>query len=252
MGYLHGGHLALVKTSQAQNTSTAVSIFVNPTQFNQVADLQAYPRDEARDLELLAGAGVSAVFLPSVEAIYPPAFQTYVSVERVSQGLEGAHRPQHFRGVATVVAKFFNLLQPTRAYFGAKDAQQVAVIRQMVEDLAFPLEVVVCPTVRAEDGLALSSRNARLSPTERQAAPVIYRALQAVQAHYQAGERQPRVLREIAQAVLQEEARARLEYVSVADAQTLEELETERPVPYLVSLAVFIGEVRLIDNVVLV
>src|SRR5688572_29238463 len=170
MGYLHRGHTALVEAARQQNDTVAVSIFVNPAQFNNAADLANYPRDEEGDLQLLRQGGVNLVLMPSREEMYPPHFQTYVNVKEVSQGLEGAMRPGHFEGVATVVTKLFNITQPDRAYFGQKDAQQVVVIKQMVRDLNIPVEIITHPTIREADGLAMSSRNARLSPEQRRAA----------------------------------------------------------------------------------
>ena len=251
MGALHEGHLALVRAARQENRTTIVTIFVNPTQFNNPNDLTAYPRDPEHDLEMLREEGVDLVFMPSAQQMYPAGFQTYINVEQVTQGLEGAHRPNHFRGVATVVAKLFNLTRPDRAYFGQKDAQQVVVIRQMVTDLNFPLEVVVRPTVREPDGLAMSSRNRNLTPQQRQAAPVLYRALQAARESYESGERDPEKLRQIMRDVLAAEPLAAADYVSVADAATLQELTGQIEGPVLLSLAVQIGPVRLIDNLVL-
>jgi pantoate--beta-alanine ligase len=251
MGYLHEGHLSLVAASQRDNPHTAAWIFVNPTQFNDPKDLAAYPRDEARDLALLEAHGVDFIFIPTPEEIYPPNFQTYITVERITQGLEGEHRPGHFRGVATVVTKFFNIIQPQRAYFGQKDAQQCAVIKQLVRDLNLPIEIVVCPTRREPDGLAMSSRNARLSPTERQAAPILFAALSAARERYLSGERQPDALRQAMTDILQSQPLAKIEYVSAADADTLTELTAPSDRPMLLSLAVFIGGVRLIDNLML-
>ncbi len=250
MGYLHEGHMALVQRAVAENDHAAVSIFVNPLQFGENEDFGAYPRDLERDLALLSAFVDLIVFTPSVEAMYPHGFQTYVQVEALSQGLEGARRPGHFRGVATVVAKLFNIVQPQRAYFGQKDAQQLAVIRQMVRDLAFPIEVIGVPTVRAADGLALSSRNSYLTPEERAAAPVLYRALCAAQARYAEGERDAEALRATMRAVLAAEPLAHVEYVSVADAETLQECEGRLCGPALLSMAVRIGRARLIDNIV--
>lgn len=250
MGALHEGHLALVRRARAENDRVSVSIFVNPIQFNRREDLAAYPRQVARDCELLAAEGVDLVWTPAEEDVYPPGFQTYVIVEEVTQPLEGAARPGHFRGVVTVVAKLFNVFQPTRAYFGQKDAQQVAVIRQMVRDLAFPLEVVVCPIVREADGLAMSSRNALLGPDERRAATVLYRALRAAEAEWARGQRAGEPLRAAMRAVLDAESLARVDYVSAADPLTLREIEGVADAA-LLSLAVFVGGVRLIDNLVL-
>lgn len=251
MGYLHAGHLALTAAAKANNDHTAASIFVNPAQFNNPADLATYPRSEERDLAALQEIGIDLVLLPTADEIYPPNFQTYVNVENITQGLEGEYRPGHFRGVATVVTKLFNIVQPTRAYFGQKDAQQVAVIRQMVRDLNFPIEIVTCPTVREPDGLAMSSRNAKLSPAERQAAAVLYQALSAAQARFEAGERHPDALRAAMKAVLEREKAARIEYISVADAETLIEQKTPLERAALLSMAVYIGETRLIDNIIL-
>jgi len=251
MGYLHEGHLSLIEAARRQNSHVAASLFVNPAQFNNPDDLTSYPRNEARDLQLFEEKGVVLVFMPSPEEMYPPQFQTYVSVENISQGLEGEHRPDHFRGVATVVSKLFNIIQPTRAYFGQKDAQQVAVIKKMCRDLNFPVEIVACPTVREADGLAMSSRNAKLSPEERQAATVLYRALRAAKTRYDNGNRDPNELRAVMNNILAAEKAARIEYFSVADAETLMELKSLSERPILLSMAVYIGKTRLIDNLLL-
>lgn len=250
MGYLHEGHLSLVRRARAENDHVAVSLFVNPTQFGPHEDLDRYPRDLNRDLSLLEPLGVDLVLAPAVEEMYPPGFQTKVIVEDVARPLEGAARPGHFVGVATIVCKLFNIFQPDRAYFGQKDAQQVVVIRRMARDLDFDLEIVVCPTVREPDGLAMSSRNVYLSPEERRAATVLFRALSAAQAAWQAGERDGERLRQQMRAVLAAEPLARPDYVSVADPDTLVELDQvgERA---LASLAVRIGATRLIDNLIL-
>jgi pantoate--beta-alanine ligase len=251
MGYLHEGHIALVRRAAAENDHVAVSIFVNPTQFGPSEDYTAYPRDPDHDLALLRQAGVTLVFMPTVEEMYPEGFQTYVEVTGVSQGLEGERRPGHFRGVATVVIKLFNIVQPDRAYFGQKDAQQVAVVRRMVSDLAIPLQVVVVPTVRAPDGLALSSRNSYLTPAQRAAAPVLHRALVAAKTLYDAGVRSPEALRDAMRDVLAAEPLAQVDYVSAADAATLAELGAPSTRPILLSMAVRIGRPRLIDNLIL-
>ncbi len=251
MGYLHAGHIALATRARAENDHVIATIFVNPTQFGPHEDLAAYPRDLPRDLALLAEAGCDIVFTPAPEAIYPPGFQTYVSVEEIALPLEGARRPGHFRGVATVVAKLFNLMRPTRAYFGQKDAQQVRVIQTMARDLNFDLEIVVCPTVREADGLALSSRNAYLTPPQRRAAPVLYQALRATLHLWSNGERDPNQLRARMSAALQTEPLAEVEYVSAADADTLAELHEPINGPVLLSMAVRIGRTRLIDNLIL-
>ena len=251
MGYLHEGHLSLVRRARAENDRVGVSIFVNPTQFGPNEDLDSYPRDLERDLRLLRELEVDLVWTPPVEEVYPPGYQTYVIVEEVTKPLEGAARPGHFRGVATVVAKLFNVFQPDRAYFGQKDAQQVVVIQQMVRDLNFPVEIVVCPTVREPDGLAMSSRNAYLTPEQRAAAPVLYRALCAARDAWLAGEHEGERLRQIMRSVLDAEPLARTEYVSAADPHTLQELgDASRGV--LLSMAVRIGRARLIDNIRLI
>lgn len=250
MGYLHAGHLSLVQRAKQDNASVVVSIFVNPAQFGPNEDLDAYPRDIPRDLQMLQDAGVDLVWLPTPEVMYPPGFQTWIDLEQITQPLEGGMRPGHFRGVATVVAKLFNAVGPDKAYFGQKDAQQVAVIRRMALDLNFPLEVVVGPTQREADGLALSSRNKYLSDAERAAAPVLYRALQAAQAAYTGGERNADALRALMQQHIEQEPLARLQYVSCAHPLTLHELSTIND-GALLSLAVYFGSTRLIDNIVL-
>jgi pantoate--beta-alanine ligase len=250
MGYLHAGHLSLAKRARAESKGVVVSIFVNPAQFGPTEDLSKYPRDVDRDLRLLEEADVDLVWTPTPEIMYPPGYQTWVEVQEVSLPLEGAQRPGHFRGVATVVSKLFNAVQPARAYFGQKDAQQAAVIRQMTRDLNFPVEIVVCPIVREPDGLAMSSRNVYLSADERGAAPVLYRALNAAKAAYEKGERQAEILRQVMRQTLESEPLARTQYVSCADHETLQELEqvTKKA---LLSMAVVFGKTRLIDNIVL-
>jgi len=247
MGWLHDGHRALMRRARQENASAIATIFVNPRQFNEAADYQRYPRDEARDLAICEEEGLDLVFAPPVEEVYPPGFDTQVVVGALAAPLEGAARPGHFDGVATVVAILFGLVGADRAYFGQKDAQQVMVIRRMALDLAIPTEVIACPTVREADGLALSSRNVHLSPVERAAAPVLRRALTAARASWAAGERSGEALRETMRRVLGEEPLARLEYVSVADGRTLGELDRVEG-PALLSLAVRFGETRLIDN----
>jgi pantoate--beta-alanine ligase len=250
MGYLHEGHLSLVRRAAEECASVVVSIFVNPTQFGPSEDLAAYPRDMDRDLRLLESLGVDLVWTPTPEIMYPNGYQTWVQVEALTDPLEGAMRPGHFRGVTTVVAKLFNSVQPAKAYFGQKDAQQVAVIRRMARDLNFPLEVVVCPTVREPDGLAMSSRNAYLDPGQRQAATALYRALSAAKEAHEAGERSAEALRTIMRETLAAEPLADMQYVSCADYGTLEELDTVSG-KALLSMAVFVGKTRLIDNMVL-
>lgn len=251
MGYLHEGHLALVEAARAASDSVIATIFVNPTQFAAGEDLSTYPRDMPRDSQLLEEAGVDLVFTPTPELMYPPRFQTWVTVDEVAKGKEGGIRPGHFRGVATVVSKLFNLTQPHAAYFGQKDAQQVVVIRQMVRDLNFPLEIVVCPIVRAADGLALSSRNVYLSNDERRAATALYRALHTAGERYEAGERDPAALKAAAMAVLGGEPLADVDYISLADASTLEEIDAPTERPLLLSLAAKVGKPRLLDNCLL-
>lgn len=251
MGFLHQGHLSLVETAISECASVITSIFINPTQFAPGEDLTTYPRDLPRDLKLLEKAGVDLVWIPTPEVMYPPGFQTWVTVEELSRPLEGSMRLGHFRGVATVVAKLFNAVQPHKTYFGQKDAQQVAVIRQMANDLNFPLEVITCPTVREPDGLAMSSRNTYLNPQERQAATVLYRSLISAQAAYQAGEHDADILRQSVKEIIKDEPLAHLQYVSCARADTLQEIVGQINQPALLSMAVFIGRTRLIDNIVL-
>ena len=253
MGYLHGGHLSLVDKALEENDLHVVSIFVNPTQFGPNEDFKTYPRDLARDLGLLRCCSVGAVFAPPPSEIYPAGFQTYIDIGDITKPLEGAARPGHFRGVATIIAKLFNIVQPTRAYFGQKDAQQVSVVKQMVRDLQFPTEVVVCPIVREPDGLAMSSRNTYLSPEEREKAVVLYRSLHRAMDLYGDGVRDAGRIKAAVLATLAEEPLATVEYVSVADNTTLQELEGEMSdcPEALVSMAVRFGSTRLIDNTVL-
>jgi pantoate--beta-alanine ligase len=247
MGFLHEGHLALVKRAKAENSAVIVSIYVNPAQFGPREDFGAYPRDLDRDLELLRKEGTDIVFVPSDDEMYPHEFSSWVDVEKVTQRLEGAARPGHFRGVATVVAKLFNIVRPTRAYFGQKDAQQVVVIKRMVADLDMNVEVVVVPTVRESDGLAMSSRNVYLSPEERQAATVLFKALMLARQLRRDGEKDAEKIRRKMTALIRKEPLAQIDYVSIADAGTLEELDLiDRPA--VASLAVRIGKTRLIDN----
>ena len=250
MGYLHAGHISLARRARTECASVAASIFVNPTQFGPNEDLAKYPRDLPRDLALLEAAGVDLVWTPTPEIMYPPGFQTWVVVDSLTQPLEGEVRPGHFRGVTTVVAKLFNAVGPEKAYFGQKDAQQVAVIRRMVRDLDFPIEIVVCPTVREADGLAMSSRNVYLSQAERQTATVLFRSLSAAQSAYDSGERKAENLRALVRATVASEPEVRLQYVSCADYDTLEELERLAG-KALLSMAVHLGRTRLIDNFVL-
>ena len=250
MGYLHEGHLSLVRASGRDNEHTAATIFVNPTQFGPTEDLSRYPRDEARDLALLEAEGCDAVFIPVVDEMYPDGYATYVVVENLTSRLEGASRPTHFRGVTTVVMKLLQIVQPDRAYFGQKDAQQLAVIRRMVADLNAPVEVIGLPIVREPDGLALSSRNVYLTPEQRLAAPVLNRALRLAEEHFAAGERDANRIRAEMRGLITTEPLAEIDYISVADAASLEEL-TRIDRPALASLAVRFGPTRLIDNTTL-
>ena len=248
MGYLHAGHLALVRAAREGNASVAASIFVNPKQFGPNEDYGSYPRDLDRDLQLLEAAGVDLVFAPSVEEMYPADFSTFVDVGPIGEVLEGSRRPGHFRGVATVVTRLFNLFQPQRAYFGQKDAQQCVVVGKLTGDLGFPIEIVVVPTVREPDGLALSSRNVYLNGPERLAARILWASLRTAQAAYESGERNAEILRTLVREQVQTEPLARLDYVSVADPHTLRELTTISD-GALVSMAAWVGKARLIDNV---
>lgn len=251
MGYLHEGHLSLVQAAKKECASVVVSIFVNPTQFGPSEDLEAYPRDLPRDLSLLEKEGVDLVWMPTTEVMYPKRYQTWVTVEEVTQPLEGKMRPGHFRGVATVVTKLFTAVQPQKAYFGQKDAQQAVVIRQLVRDLNIPLDVVVCPIVREPDGLAMSSRNAYLNPAERQAATILYRGLTAAESAFREGLRDADSLRRIVTEKINAEPLAHLQYVSCAHPETLKELEGAIEEKALLSLAVYVGKTRLIDNLLL-
>jgi len=226
MGYFHKGHLALVRQARAENPWVVVSIFVNPTQFGPQEDFTSYPRDPQRDLALLEEEKVDIVFMPSVAEMYPPQFDCWVEVSKVTERLEGASRPGHFRACATVVAKLFNIIQPTRAYFGQKDAQQLVAIKKMVADLNMNLEIVTVPTVREPDGLAMSSRNTYLNPDERQAAVVLYQALSLAQRLWSQGEKDAQAIRQQMTDLIQKEPLADIDYVSVANAETLDELET--------------------------
>ena len=250
MGYFHEGHMSLVRRARAENASVVVSIFVNPTQFGPQDDFNSYPRDPQRDLAMLKKEKTDIVFMPSVAEMYPPGFNSWVEVKKVAERLEGASRPNHFRGVATVVAKLFDIVQPTKAYFGQKDAQQTIVIKKMVADLNMNLEIIVMPTVREPDGLAMSSRNVFLSFEQRQAAAVIYQALVLAQELWSKGERDAEKIRQQMRALISKEPLAEIDYISIADTETLDEMDTVKA-PAVVSLAVKMGKVRLIDNVVM-
>ena len=249
MGALHEGHLSLVHEARAMCDMVVVSVFVNPAQFGPTEDFNAYPRDLTRDSALMAEYNVDYVFAPTVEEIYPPGFSTYVTVAGLSEELEGASRPGHFRGVTTVVAILLNTIKPDFVFFGQKDAQQAALIKSMVRDLAFPSEIVVLPIVREESGLAMSSRNNYLSREERKAAAVLHRALSTAREAYDDGEHSPTRLIELVRATIEQEPLARIDYVSVNAADTFEKLDKIDERPALLSLAVFIGKTRLIDNV---
>ena len=249
MGYLHKGHLSLVKKARNENTTVAASIFVNPTQFGPGEDFESYPRDTERDLKLLEPY-TDIVFMPTADDLYPAGYNSWVDVKGLTDKLEGASRPTHFRGVTTIVAKLFNIVRPTRSYFGQKDAQQLAVIKKMVNDLNMNLEVIACPTIREPDGLAMSSRNSYLKPDERKAAPVLYQSLKLAEKLYSEGERNAEKIRREMMSLIQQQPAADIDYISIADNETLDEVdEITRPV--LVSLAVKIGKPRLIDNLIL-
>ena len=251
MGALHEGHLALVRRARQENTAVAASIFVNPTQFGPHEDLSSYPRNMERDLALLESEGVYFVYAPAPAEVYPQGFDTWIEPGALANRLEGEARPGHFRGVATVVAKLFNVIGPDRAYFGQKDGQQLAVIRQLVRDLNMKVEIVAVPTVRDKDGLALSSRNAYLAPDERKAAPVVFRALSTARSLWENGSKDAEELRSAVIQVLESEPLLHgIDYVSVADGTTLEELQLVEG-QAMVSTAVRLGETRLIDNVLL-
>jgi len=250
MGYLHEGHLSLVKRAREENASVAVSIFVNPTQFGPSEDFEDYPRDTDRDLAMLEEAKTDVVFLPPAKEMYPEHFSSWVEVGKLTERLEGAVRPTHFRGVTTVCAKLFNIVEPTRAYFGQKDAQQALVIKKMVADLSMNLEIIVCPTVRESDGLAMSSRHIYLSQEQRRAAVSLYQAIQLAEELWSQGERDAERLRQIVISHIQQQPLAEIEYISVADTETLEELKTVTS-PTLLSLVVRFGKTRLLDNTIL-
>ena len=250
MGYLHGGHMSLVRKARADNKSVAVSIYVNPTQFGPKEDLSKYPRDLARDLAMLEKEGVDVVFFPADKEIYPAGYDTWVTVDNLTKPLEGDSRPTHFRGVTTIVTKLFNIVRPTNAYFGQKDAQQSLVIKKMTADLNMNLEVVVCPTIREPDGLAMSSRNVYLNPEQRKAAPVLYKSLLLAKDMFAIGERNAAVIMEQMTGLIQKEPLAKIDYISLSDTETLAELKTINK-SALVSMAVRFGNTRLIDNIIL-
>ncbi|MBS1250179.1 MAG: Pantothenate synthetase [Chloroflexi bacterium] len=250
MGYLHEGHMSLVRRAAEESASVVASIYANPTQFAPDEDLDTYPRDIPRDKAMLKEAGVDVVWIPTTEIMYPEGYQTWVTVEVVTQPLEGARRPTHFRGVSTVVAKLFNAVRPDKAFFGQKDAQQAVVVKRMTQDLSYPIEIVVCPIEREEDGLAMSSRNTYLNEEEHQAALSLSQGLKLAQTAFQSGERDADALRQIVIDRVNAEELTDLQYVSCAHPSTLEELEGDVET-CLISMAVFVGQTRLIDNIVL-
>jgi pantoate--beta-alanine ligase len=251
MGALHAGHLSLVKEARQMCDVVIVSIFVNPVQFNEKEDFAKYPRDLTTDAALLTDYQVDYIFAPETQEIYAENFSTYVYVEHLTETLEGASRPGHFRGVATIVTILFNTIRPDFAFFGQKDAQQVAVIKRLTRDLGFDTEIVVLPTVREESGLALSSRNTRLNDEERQRAAVIYRGLRESKIAFRDGERNALRLAEIVRRQIETEPEARIEYAAVVDGETLAPLEKINDGEALVAVAVRFGDVRLIDNIIL-
>lgn len=251
MGALHEGHLSLVRAARAQTDVVIASVFVNPTQFGPNEDLNRYPRNLERDAELLAATGVDYLFAPRADEIYPAGFATYVSIEELSEVLEGASRPGHFRGVATVLTILFHLVNPHKVFMGQKDAQQTVVVKKLVQDLRFACEIIVVPTMREADGLAMSSRNQYLNPSERQAATVLFRALSRARELYSAGERNAENLRQAMIEIIAAEPEARLDYVAITDNQNLTTLSDLVGKTVLISMAVKIGKTRLIDNIIL-
>ncbi|MFC1988241.1 pantoate--beta-alanine ligase [Chloroflexota bacterium] len=250
MGYLHYGHLSLVRRARAENRTVIASIFVNPTQFSPNEDFASYPRNTEHDLAMLENEKTDIVFMPSASEIYPPGFDSWVEAGKLGERLEGVSRPTHFRGVTTVVARLFSIIRPTKAYFGQKDSQQLLIIRKLVSDLNMDLEIVTCPTVRESDGLAMSSRNSYLNPEERRAAAVLYQSLELAQQLWSQGEKDAEKIRLEMKNLIQHQPLANIDYISIADKETLEELDEVKP-QALVSLAVKIGKPRLIDNIIL-
>lgn len=250
MGFLHEGHLSLMRPARGENDLLVVSIFVNPTQFGPNEDYKAYPRDLQRDSEMAAGVGVDVIFSPTAKDMYPGGYDTFINVEHITEKMCGASRPEHFRGVTTVVAKLFNLVQPHKAYFGQKDAQQTVVIRRMAEDLNFGIEIVVLPTIREDDGIAMSSRNKYLKEDERQAALVLIESLRMAEKLIRSGQRNAAEINRRMRDMIEAEPLARIDYIALVNADTLADLDTVKG-KTLIALAVFIGKTRLIDNVVL-
>ncbi|GAB6183774.1 pantoate--beta-alanine ligase [Thermodesulfovibrio hydrogeniphilus] len=248
MGALHEGHLSLIKRAKDENDITIVSIFVNPTQFGPGEDFEKYPRDIEGDKEKLQKIGIDYLFLPDKDSLYPEGYSTYVCVENISNKLCGKFRPNHFRGVATIVCKLFNIVRPTRAYFGQKDYQQTVIIQRMVEDLNMDVELIVCPTIREEDGLAMSSRNLYLNERERKAATIIYKALREGERLLREGEEPQEVTKKIHEILKSEPLVREIQYAGVFDPLTLDEVN-ERQNKYLIAIALKIGDTRLIDNV---
>jgi len=251
MGALHEGHLSLVREARRMCDVVVVSVFVNPTQFGPGEDFEHYPRDLTKDTALLTDYNVDYIFAPTVEEIYPRGFSTYVNVEGLSEQLEGASRPGHFRGVATVVTILFNTVRPDFAFFGQKDAQQALVIRRLVRDLAFDTEIVILPIVREDSGLAISSRNLYLTPDEQKSATVLHKALKQAKQAFKDGERNASRITDLIRQTVESEPRARLDYVTIADAETLEKLDRVDERPTLIALAAYVGKTRLIDNMIL-
>jgi len=251
MGALHEGHLSLVREARRMCDVVVVSVFVNPTQFGPGEDFEHYPRDLTKDTALLTDYNVDYIFAPPVEEIYPKGFSTYVNVEGLSESLEGASRPGHFRGVATVVTVLLNTVRPDFAFFGQKDAQQALVIRRLVKDLAFDTEIVILPIVREDSGLAISSRNLYLNPDEQKSATILHKALVQAKQAFKEGERNAGRITDLIRQTVESEPRARLDYVTIADAETLEKLERVDDRPTLIALAAYVGKTRLIDNMIL-
>jgi pantoate--beta-alanine ligase len=251
MGALHEGHLSLVREARRMCDVVVVSVFVNPTQFGPGEDFEHYPRDLTKDTALLTYYNVDYIFAPTVEEIYPKGFSTYVNVEGVSEQLEGASRPGHFRGVATVVTILLNTIRPDFAFFGQKDAQQALIIRRLVKDLAFDAEIVILPIVREDSGLAISSRNLYLTPDEQNSATVIHKALVQAKTTFKEGERNAHRIMDVVRNTIEAEPRARLDYVTIADAETLEKVDRIDERPTLIAVAAYVGKTRLIDNTIL-
>jgi len=250
MGYFHEGHLELMRCSIKKGHETIVSLFVNPTQFGPIEDFDSYPKDLQRDLDLAKKVGVKAIFMPAIKDMYPEGYKTYVEVKGLSNVLCGKHRPEHFRGVTTVVLKLFNIIQPHEAFFGQKDGQQVIIIKKMIQDLDLDIPIEVVPTAREEDGLAMSSRNAYLSPLERQAAPILYQTLKLLEGLILKGEKNVAILIDAGKDSILKEPLAELQYIDIRSASDLSELE-ELKGEFMIAIAIKVGTTRLIDNMVL-